>query len=562
MANVKNKWIGYLDRSYDQITSALLEKVTLSNPELTDHSESNIFVIIIQMFAAIAEMLGYYIDNVAEESFLATAQRRSSVIKHVKRLDYRIKARSPERVDITIIWNAPIASGFTISAGMRIDSIDGIRFISLTDVVVPIAATNTVVPVAQVTDVSNATFSVTNGQKNQKLSLGTNYMQSTLILTIDGEAYTEVTTFANSTLSQRHFIVDIEEDGNAYFVLGNGVKGLLENSALTIAVAYKTTLGATGKVGAGQFDDDTLVFNGALPMGVSVTSANSVFSSSGGVDYEATEDIRDNAIRSIRTLDRAVTRQDHVDILQALAAVGRAAIHFCCGKNIDLYIVPAGGGVASGSLIAEGQAEIDDKKMVATFPLVRPAGETRLVIIATVTAKKRKSISDTKTQVNEALIEFGSIANQEINGAVRLSDLQALIDNLENVDFVDISGLYTKPYARPVVGNHDLVWINETRAASLITSKWRIEFDGTFFRVFRDGVFLASVSLGAQYISPDNAFVLTIQAGAYTTGDSWEFNTYPYFRNIQLTDFTILTVEEADLFITVNAAPTAPVVTC
>src|SRR5690606_37958420 len=115
---------------------------------------------------------------------------------------------------------------------------------------------------------------------------------------------------------------------------------------------------------------------------------------------------------------------------------------------------------------------------------------------------------------------------------VRLSDLQALIDNLPNVDFVELTSLYTKPYARAVVGVNALIWTNETRLASIAISKSRIEYDGVNFRIFRDGVFLGTLGLGAQFVASDNSFTFTINAGAYSAGDTWEFNTYPFLANI------------------------------
>jgi hypothetical protein len=562
MATIKNDWVGYLDRSYQQIKQSLLSRVTTSNPELTDHSESNIFVIIISMFAGIAEMLGYYIDNLAQESFLATAQRTSSVIKHVKALDYRIKARSPELVDLYITFDAPAPSNFTLSAGLYIDSISGIRFFSTTDVPVLAGATITIVPISQISTIINSSFGTTNGTKNQKFSLGTSYAHKTLQLTIGAQLYTEVDTFARSLSSDFHYIVDIAEDGTAYIMLGDGIKGVLPINGTNVAVQYKDTLGPSGKIGAGQFDSGSLTLNSALPGVLLVDSANTNSSSSGGALYEALESIRTNAINSIRTLNRAVTRQDHIDILEAVSGVAKAEVHFCCGKTIDLYIVPQGGGLASTELVTLAQETIDDSKMVATFPVVQAAGETNLFLRITVTAKKRKNIAETRDQVTQALLTFGAVENQEINGAIRLSDLQALIDNLANVDFVVIDAMFTYPYARPVDHTTVLDWVNETRSPSNSIMAWRLEYDGTQIRVFKDGIFQGNVAVGAEYVDIDNKFAFTVNASTYVLGQTWEFNTYPYLQNLQLTDYTIFKIREEDLTIIVNAASTSPTIAC
>ena len=84
---LKNQWVGYISRSYLQIKNSVLQRLSEIVPEVTDHSESNILVIIIGIFSGIAEMLNYYIDNMARESFITTARRYSSVVKHTRLIE-------------------------------------------------------------------------------------------------------------------------------------------------------------------------------------------------------------------------------------------------------------------------------------------------------------------------------------------------------------------------------------------------------------------------------------------------------------------------------------------
>lgn len=551
MATVKNDWVGYLDRSYEQIKAALLGRLVVKNPEMTDHSDSNPLVIFITMFAGLLEMLGYYIDNAARESFIATARRRSSIIKLAKGLDYRIKARSSEKVDLLLTWNAPIASGFTLQSGFTIDSDTGVRFRLMADRAITAGSVTSSIPLNQETPVTANLTS--NGQRNQRINLGSSYVQGSLNMSVSLLAYTEQDTFAISSPTDRHYIVDIDEDGNAYAILGDGINGVLPVNGAPITLSYTTTLGPSGKVGAGKFVASSIILNGSLPGGVTISSANSVLNSSGGADYEDTERIRNNAVRSIRTLNRMVTESDHEFVINAVAGVAKSRVDFSCGKNIDIYIVPEGGGIASSGLILAAQTEANLKKMVTTFPVAKPAGETRLVLGADVTAKKRRSLADTRTQVENALIAFGNVSNQEINGAIRLSDLQALIDNQPNVDFVDIVRLYTIPYARPVGHNNVLVWTTETLASSIAEASWRVEYNGTIFQVFREGIYLGNISIGSEFSHPN--FRFTISVGSYAAGNTWEFKTLPYLRNLQLTDFTIFTIQNIDLNINVLPNP-------
>ena len=54
---VKNKWVGYLDRTYQQIKSSVLSKLSIYLPEMTDHTESNPFIIEVDVWAGLTEHL-------------------------------------------------------------------------------------------------------------------------------------------------------------------------------------------------------------------------------------------------------------------------------------------------------------------------------------------------------------------------------------------------------------------------------------------------------------------------------------------------------------------------
>ena len=53
---IAQKWVGWASRSYEQIKRSALDRLVASNPELTDHSESSPLVILIDIFAGIAEV--------------------------------------------------------------------------------------------------------------------------------------------------------------------------------------------------------------------------------------------------------------------------------------------------------------------------------------------------------------------------------------------------------------------------------------------------------------------------------------------------------------------------
>ena len=133
---LENQWVTYLQRSYKSIKAAILTRMQTVVPEITDHSESNVFVIIINAFAGLIEQLNYYIDNVARESFITTARRYSSLVKLTRLIDYRVRAKIGATVDLKITavsaTDVPVAldDNETLAAGLIVEDSAGVQFIT------------------------------------------------------------------------------------------------------------------------------------------------------------------------------------------------------------------------------------------------------------------------------------------------------------------------------------------------------------------------------------------------------------------------------------------------
>ena len=70
-----NPWLGYQDRSYQQIKASVTAKMAINAPEITDYSEGNILMKLIGIFAAIGKVLNVYVDNMAREVFLSSCRK-------------------------------------------------------------------------------------------------------------------------------------------------------------------------------------------------------------------------------------------------------------------------------------------------------------------------------------------------------------------------------------------------------------------------------------------------------------------------------------------------------
>ena len=102
-----NKWTNPYSRSFQDIKEDMISVLTsIPSPTggklITDISEGNILVIIISAVAAVVEMLHYYIDNAARESFLDSARLYSSVLSHGALVDYLPRGANPATVNVIL----------------------------------------------------------------------------------------------------------------------------------------------------------------------------------------------------------------------------------------------------------------------------------------------------------------------------------------------------------------------------------------------------------------------------------------------------------------------------
>lgn len=559
MAQISNNWVTYLTRSYQQIKQSLLDRLVISNPEITDHSETNPLIIILSMFAGVAEMLNLYIDNMCREAFIATCRRFSSIVKLVKLIDYHIKAASPANADLKLTFDNATSGPYTIPVGTTFKSSNNLEYLTTIPIVVPVGSTEIIVTVWQISVNINVVLGTSDGTTPSQLyPLGTNYVMDSLAVSINGISWIRKNTLGYARPTYKYFIVDIDVDGIAYLVFGDGIHGQIP-PAFPIVVSYHETLGEPGNIPSDNIT--TLVSNLIIP-GVNSIIVNNEDAASGGSSYESINRIRVSAPLSLRTLDRAVTDQDYVDVAKLARGVGKAAVEFDCGKTIKIYIVPINGGIAHQGLLQTTKAYVDYRKMITTFTELVPAGITRIYIEATVHAKYTQDPVATLNDILSALVAFGSYNNMEINRAIHLSDIIAVIDNLAKVDFLTLTGLSTIPYPRPLKHYTKLSWLPISLTTAVTTDYWILKLTNlaTQVQVFKNNVFMGIYNFNTLFTDPGGAIKFKVYNSVlYVDGNEWEFTTYPYKQDLVLTDYTLPTILATDCNITVLPQFTEPI---
>jgi Baseplate J-like protein len=80
--------IDYTSRDYAALVNDLLTLIPSFLPEWTDRSPGDFGIVFIELFAYVGDILNFYSDRIANESYIATAQQRQSVLNIANMLDY------------------------------------------------------------------------------------------------------------------------------------------------------------------------------------------------------------------------------------------------------------------------------------------------------------------------------------------------------------------------------------------------------------------------------------------------------------------------------------------
>lgn len=553
-----NPWVGYVQRTYNDIKQSILNRLRVSNPEITDLRETNILVIIVSIFAGVAEQLGYYTDKAARESFLSTAQKFSSVVKLVKILDYRIKSRLPSQVDLYFTYvdingvAVTTEEPGTIPAGTVVSSSNGLTFITTETLVIPIGRASGKVAAKQWEEVGPVTIGWTNGVPDQEIQLPEDYAHGSLNIVIDGEPWENVRTLAYSLPTDKHYVVNVNEDMLPYLVFGNNTNGLIPVGGKEIIANYYATEGDLGnQVPPGEINtiESTLI----LPIPATQVIVRNTETPVAGSDIEDIDSIRHNAPLSTKTIERGVTLPDINYLAQQAPGVGKSSVVYNCGKSAEVYISPTNGGIANSSLVQDTQEYLNEVVLFTARVVVKAAGVTPIALSLSVTPRFRTDKGLLISEIKQELLNRFSVNNNQINGRIAISDIIAAVDNLAKVDYVDILNLATMPYAFPIDHDTQLDWARETLPTSKSTIEWQINYTVEGFRLWKGGLYLGVIPLDTQYTDPEGVISLRFNStGIYEEGDTWKFTTYPANQTIRLTDNTVPTLLDSTIEITVN----------
>lgn len=568
---ITNKWLNPYQRSYQQIKAKLVESLMgLKDPQgqklITDYSEGNILIIILSLFAAIAEVLHYYVDNMARETFLSTARRYDSVVKHGALVDYHARAAIAATVDVILsrsITGNSIGAKLTIPHGTLFTDSSGNSWLSARDVIWYSNVTTCKVPIIQHERYTASALNnmvIPTGDR-VILNLGTlpngkYYEQGSMSLQIGGETWVLVDTFAKSKPTDKHFMVSVDEALNPYIMFGDGTLGKKPAAGAKITnVVFYLTNGTQGNVKSNTITSVPSVISSSI----TDATVSNAYDAGGGSNYENFTMLKEHIPLSVKTLGVAITKEDFESLAMLVDGVNKAKADYECGRKLTIYISPDGGAVASSELINRVYNLLSQRAPMTTWLKVKSAGKVQIILEMDVTGKKSYKTAEIQTQILTALYNAYSPEQAQIGGSVRVSDIYALIDNLSTVDYLHLTKFYIKPWPTTIYGNKELnlgqFKLNKAKGSMTYYITFNSSTTFTVRSVSNGYVTTGSVGSSIQIIDKANGFdfSLDIQNNSYQSGYRYSITVSEPNHDYEDPGFNLPVFENASqLTLTVN----------
>ena len=450
----------FASRDYNNIRTDLMARASRVTPEWVDRDPSDFGVLMVDLWAYMGDIMHYYIDRAAGESFVSTATQKESLLALANLFDYTPFTRTSSTATVYVSSSASSSTSYpiTIPANTVFTGPDNLEFFSNSDVVVTFASSsNVAVLVTQGTKIVEEVLTTSaSGQVGQAYSLAKLSAVPTsaqVYVYEDGvnpTAWNRVTDVSLASTGSSVYSVNVNANNETQIVFGNRISGRVPPTNTKITVTYYVTNGANGNLSQGKITS----FKSSPPQYIQMGQASTA--AVGGSSGETVDSIKTSLKAVIKSQNRAVTLQDFVDLALIIPGVYKSVAKYdpsaTSGGSVTVYGLPyiasyPSYSAASVGISAAVQSEIVSSiQPLATLGVSVYAGSSVTLIPKNITATiyvdesyVASSVKSAVSSVLDALFELPSIGFGE---DLKIGDVYRAIHNVEGVLYatVTISG--------------------------------------------------------------------------------------------------------------------------
>lgn len=551
-------------RTYEDHRTNMLRLAQQFTPEWTDFYPHDPGVVLVEVFAATADIMSDYIDRAVAEAHWSTAQRRTSLVNMANLIGYTPHGpvSSTVLVDVTTsgptllpgldsIGQQPFRIGGSASAGQPVFEFELLEETTVngTESLVFIEGTTILQEVIGSSSGNSGQFFTAS---RSPVTTSQDGAYSLTVEVFDGLVWTAWTNpsdnnFFASLSTDEHFIYEITSNNFVVIRFGDGTNGKIPiEGEDNIRLSYRIGGGSQANfIPIGRLSQIKTSTPGVL------TVTNTDYPS-GGDDAETVDEIRQNAPSVFASGNRVVTQNDYIALARSIPGVHKVKVSRYEGSPLVQAVYVAANGInpvptgtwnfrkQSGTGMLGSVGSVLLGKMVSTLKLqVLPIIALSIIVDVDVHVRRNYSQSQVRQRVLSAITDYvTSVDNTDIPDLLSFSGFVDSLHSVEGVQYVDVNKFYRVPYLEEqVIGYADTVLSDVLLRNTIMEDTIVVEFqDSTTFTVESTNLGLQANMgvLGTMYSTDDGTLSFTLTAGTYANnaGDRYKILVSDYKGNI------------------------------
>lgn len=363
--------VDYTSRDFYSLRDDLVARVRSVLPKWSGDSPADFGIAMVEAFAYMGDVVNYYVDRIANESYLATATQRQSILNIAR--NYGYVPTGYRSASVTVQFTNEDTSAVVLPAGTELlasvntgESTFDLIWTLNAEVTVPAAVGESLGVVTatalQYEDISRRTENAATGVNDidgELVAVSSGFPEQFYQLTepqvVDGsvriwiqngevfEPWTEVLHLTDYGPYDQVFSTIADADDFTYVQFGDGISGAIPTRFSVIKAAYNIGDGEGGNVATnliteiyrvpGLSDTEVSVLSSTL----SVTNPSAGI---GGSSPESNESIKEKAPKALTALNRAVSLKDYSYLALQVSGVGKANAVADTWTSVTVYIAP------------------------------------------------------------------------------------------------------------------------------------------------------------------------------------------------------------------------------
>lgn len=480
----------YTNRDYISIRNDLLNRASVVLPEWSSRDNSDFGMLFVDLVAYMGDILHYYVDQSAKESFLETATKRSSLLAIASLLDYIPHGRTASQTSITL--NAtnslatdaapiliPVNTKFT--ARPLVETADSVIFTSNQAIAFNAtgAAIAGYVTYAKTTpallsltegEFFTETFA-SNGQISQTYTISkTGVVKSSLVVSVAegvlgaSVPYSQVDRLIDSTNSDKVYVAKIESDDSVVVQFGNGIHGKIPATNAVVTITYRRSRGSAGNVEANSVTAFYSLSNAFGPTYDGIVITPNTTRAFGGSDSESIVSLKTNIPASFRSQDRAVSLQDYEELTLRVPGIVKTKAEVVSGATAKQGVITNKAKTSSVATLTTSSAHglttneyvgvfgVDDT-FDGTYVVTGTPSSTSFTYALVSASVASASVASTATYKNAQVKIYALTAQDTYDGTLAVSPTTSPLTL--DTNYRDLIYDYVSP--REIVGVNSLV---------------------------------------------------------------------------------------------------------